>query len=128
MSEVESPLDILLTRFSLSPSNLEKPCDNNKLFLALMLKITRFDDAAPFFGFMPPDIEAIQCDFKSEKSRRLHMLWQWKRKNGHDATYLALVKVFLDMGDKHLAEFVVETLIHNMEAYKISEGKIVNKL
>ena len=107
MSEVENPLDSLLTQFSQSQNSLEKPCDDN-LFLDLMLKIRGFDDAAPFFHLTQAEIEAIRCDFNSEKSRRLHMLWQWKRKNGSDATYLALVKVFLHMEDKYLAEIVMQ--------------------
>ena len=107
MFEVEYPLDSLLTRFSQSRISLEKPCDDN-LFLALMFKIPRFDNAAPFFRLTQPEIEAIHRDYDSEKSRRLHMLWKWRRKNGSDATYLALVTVFLQMDDKYLAEFVMQ--------------------
>ena len=107
MSEVESPLDSLLTQFSQSRNSLEKPCDDN-LFLVLMLEIPRFDNAVPFFRLTQPEIEAIHCDYKSEKSRRLHLLWKWRRKNGSDATYLALITIFLQMEDKSLAEFAIQ--------------------
>ena len=107
MTELENPLDSLLIQFSLSRIRLEKPCDDN-LFLALMLKIPRFKNVAPFFGFTQPEIEAIHQEYNNERSQRLHMLWQWKRKNGSNATYLALVTVFLKMEDASLAEFVVQ--------------------
>ena len=107
MSELESQLDSLLTQCSLSQNSLEKPCDDN-LFLALMLTIPRFDNAAPFFGLTESEIEAIHCDYTSEKSRRLHMLWKWRRKNGSHATYLALITIFLQMEDKYLAEIVMQ--------------------
>ena len=107
MTELENPLDSLLIQFSLSRIRLEKPCDDN-LFLALMLKIPRFKNVAPFFGFTQPEIEAIHQEYNNERSQRLHMLWQWKRKNGRNATYQALVTVFLKMEDASLAEFVVQ--------------------
>ena len=105
MSELES----LLTRFSLSRNSLEKPCDDHdNLFLALVLRIPSFDNAAPFFGLSPSDIVVIRHDHNNERSRRLHMLIQWRRKNGSDATYLALSKVFLQMEERYLAEFVMQ--------------------
>ena len=107
MSEIESPLDDLLTRFSLSPNSLDKPCDDN-LFLALMSKIPCFEDAAPSFGLTQAEITVLRCDYNYEKPRRINMLWRWKRKNGSDATYLALVMVFLQMEDKYLAESVLK--------------------
>ena len=104
---MDNPLDDLLTRYSLSRSRLKKPCDDD-LFIALMSEISRFDNAAPFFGLTQSDIEAIRHDYNDERSRRLNMLWQWKRKKGSDATYLALVTVFLQMENRLLAEFVMQ--------------------
>ena len=107
MSEVEKPLDRLLTQFSQSRNSLQKPCDD-KLLLALTTQISRFDITAPYFGLTESEIEVICCDYDKERSRRLHMLWQWKKKNGSDATYLALITIFLQMEDKCLAEFVMQ--------------------
>ena len=73
-----------------------------------MLRIPSFSNAAPFFRFTQPEIDVFRRDYKNEKLRRLHMLWQWKRKYGSDATYITLHRVFLRMNDKRLAEFVVE--------------------
>ena len=38
------------------------------------------------------------------------MLWKWRRRNGSDATYLAIVTIFLQMNNRLLAEHVLETL------------------
>ena len=64
-------------------------------------------DAAPDFGFKEPEIVEICEDCKYERQRRLQMLWKWMAKNGSDATYLAIVKVFLKMQNKQLAECVL---------------------
>ena len=99
-------LDILLTRFNLSKHNLEKPCCDN-LFMALKTEIPSFEYAAPHFGFKPPEIVQLRSDGSQERERRLKMLWKWKEKNGSDATYLAIVKIFLKMKSKQLAEVVL---------------------
>ena len=99
-------LDSLLTRFKQSKESLDKPCCDN-LFETLKTKIPSFEDAAPHFGFKEPAIVEIRNDCSSERQRRLLMLWKWKANNGSDATYLAIVKVFLSMENKQLAECVL---------------------
>ena len=99
-------LDSLLTRFKQSKENLDKPCCDN-LFETLKTEIPSFEDAAPHFGFKEPEIVELRSDCSYERQRRLQMLWKWKAKNGSDATYLAIVKVFLKMGNKQLAECVL---------------------
>ena len=101
-----SELDTLLTRFNLSKDNLKKPCCDN-LFMALKTEIPSFDDAAPHFGFKLPEIVELRTDGSQERERRLKMLWKWKEKNGSDATYLAIVNIFIEMKNKQLAEGVL---------------------
>ena len=101
-----SELDTLLTRFNLSKDNLKKPCCDN-LFMALMTEIPSFEDAAPHFGFKQPEIVELRTDGNEERERRLKMLWKWKEKNGSDATYLAIVNIFIEMKNKQLAEVVL---------------------
>ena len=102
MSELQS----LLTRYKLCEPSLDVQC-MDYLFLSLGKEIPSFEVAAPYFGFTPPEIEELRCDYDKERSRKLHMLWSWKRKNGSSATYLAIVKIFLQMEDKQLAEHVL---------------------
>ena len=104
----------LLTTFKLSQASLTKQCCDDSLFLALMSEIPSFEDAAPHFGFAQAEISELRYDYQSERSRRLHMLWTWKRKNGGDATYLAIVTIFLKMNDRHLAEVVLKHYCKNL--------------
>ena len=103
----------LLTIFELSQASLAKQCCDDSLFLTLMLEIPSFEDAAPHFGFTQAEISELRYDYQRERSRRLHMLWTWKRKNGSDATYLAIVTIFLKMNDRHLAEVVLKYYCKN---------------
>ena len=78
--------------------------------MALMTEIPSFEDAAPHFGFKQPEIAELRTDGNEERERRLKMLWKWKEKNGSDATYLAIVKIFLEMKNKQLAEVVLTVI------------------
>ena len=100
-------LHSLLAGFKLSEASIEKQCYDD-LFLTLMIEIPDFEIAAPYFGFTEAEISELRRDFHRERSRKLHMLWSWKRKNGSNATYLAIVKIFLEMNDKQVAELVLK--------------------
>ena len=101
-----SELNSLVTLYNIPQSNLEKQC-NDELILNLTQEIPSFTDAVLCFGFTQPEIEELRVNYDTEKSRRLQMLFKWKSKNGSDATYLAIVKVFLLMGNRGLAEIVM---------------------
>ena len=102
-----SGLNHLLQKYDLSQANVEKPCDDN-LFLTLLPQLSSFNDTAPYFGLTRPEIEEIRIHKTNEKSRKISMLWKWKKRNGSGATYLAIVEVFLCMKDQNLAEIVVQ--------------------
>ena len=101
-------LTSLLTQFHLTKENLTKPCSDN-LFLTLSQEILSFEVAAPYFGCTQSVIEEIRQDHDKERSKKLHMLWNWKSRNGSDATYLAIVTIFLQMENRLLAELVLKT-------------------
>ena len=107
-----SELDSILARFNLSKDILEKSCCDN-LFIALKTEIESFEDAAPHFGFKQPEIEKLCQDFNKERTRKLQMLWTWRKKNGSDATYISIVKIFLEMKKPQLAEFVLKFCSEN---------------
>ena len=73
-----------------------------------MPQITSFEDTAPYFGFSQAEIEEIRIDKSTERSRKLSLLWKWRNKNGSDATYIAIVKVFLSMQEQNLAEIILQ--------------------
>ena len=51
----------------------------------------------------------MRRDYEKERSRRLHMLWKWRRRNGSDATHLVIITIFLQMENRLLAELVLKT-------------------
>ena len=117
MSGREVALCSLLERFELSSACLEIQCSDS-LFLTLNTEIRRFENAAPHFGFTQPEIEELHRDFDSERRKKLEMLWNWRRKNGSDATYIAIVRIFLKMNDKQLAEVVLKHFKQEVPAGK----------
>ena len=109
MATAGDELDTLLRKFNIPQSCLEKPCDDD-FFVTLSPEIPSFIEVAPYFGFKKPEIEEIRQDSPTERTRKSSTLCKWKRQKGSDATYLSLVKIFLKMKDKQLAEFVLENL------------------
>ena len=107
----------LLERFELSSACLEIQCSDS-LFLTLNTEIPSFEDAAPYFGFNQQEIVGLRSGFYTEKRRTLQMLWSWRRKNGSDATYIAILRIFLKMNDKQLAEVVLKHFKQEVPARK----------
>ena len=106
---IHSPSDLshLLQKYNLSQANIEKPCDDN-LFLTLLPQLSSLEVTAPYFGLTQLEIEEIRIHKTKERSRNISMLWKWRKRNGSDATYLAIVQVFVCMRDQNLAEIVLQ--------------------
>ena len=106
---LHSPSDLcsLLQKYNLSKANVEKQCDDH-LFLTLLPQLSNLEVTAPYFELTRPEIEEIRNHKTRERSRNISMLWKWRKKNGSDATYLAIVQVFLCMKDQNLAEIVLQ--------------------
>ena len=113
-----SDLSSLLLKYSLSISDIEKQCDD-MLFLTLLPEMSNIHDTAPYFGFTQPEIEEIQIDKPSERSRKLSLLYKWRSRNGSDATYLAIVNVFLHMKDQNLAEIILQHVKEKMFQHQL---------
>ena len=101
-----SELNDLIGQHQLSLTHLQTKCDD-ELFLNLSEQISSFEDTAPYFELTQPETDEIIVDCRTERSRTLRMLWNWKTKNGSKATYLAIVNIFLQIKDRYLAEFVL---------------------
>jgi len=88
----------------------QKQCWKNPLtcFLNLGENVRSFDDAAPYFDLTEAETEEVHRDCHGERSRKMKMLWNWRRKKGSDATNLAIVRIFLHMKDRSLAELVLK--------------------
>ena len=108
-------VDGILTKKSLSRDDLSKKCDDN-LFLKLSTQITQsIVILALSLKLTRADAEQIQRDKDDERSRIVETLFKWREKNGSDATYLALMKVFIQDEKRELAEFVMDYFISQIQ-------------
>ena len=104
-------MEKLLRTKSLTEERLSLACDE-KLFLELSSQIPRCDlTLALSLGLTPADGQQIKCNNDNEKDRIIATLLKWKEKNGSDATYLALVKIFIQHENRELAEFILDYFI-----------------
>ena len=59
-------------------------------------------------------VHSISQSDKSDVQNKTELLWAWKRKNGSAATYKDLVKSFLKMEDRFVAESILKYLSKRM--------------
>ena len=59
-------------------------------------------------------VHSISQSDKSDVEKKNELLWAWKRKNGSAATYKELVKSFLKMEDRFVAESILKYLSKRM--------------
>ena len=104
-------LEKLLQKKSLTEERLSLKCDE-KLFLTLSSKIPHSGLAlALSLGLTNADEVKIKRDNDNEKERIIATLVKWRGKNGDDATYLALVKIFIEGENREVAEFILDYFI-----------------
>ena len=65
---------------------------------------------APYFGMSDVDVQQIQRERSTEISRVILMLSRWRKRNGNNATYLALVSNFYKSGHCKVAESIIINL------------------
>ena len=104
----------LLRRNSLRKDQLYLKCDD-EFFNSLSRQITHFDLLALNLGLTRPQIEEIRRDKDNERSRIIETLWKWRERNGSNATYLALINVFIEDDNIENAEFVLSYFIEQKE-------------
>ena len=94
-----------------------KKCDDS-LFLKLSTQITQSIVILAFsLKLTRADAEQIKQDNNDERTKRAETLFKWREKNGSDATYLALAKVFIQDEKCELSEFVIDIFIIQIQGY-----------
>ena len=102
-------LDVLslLTQYGLSYDELEQECDDG-LFIEVSQHMS--DDymtAGQCLNLSTERVRSISLINKDDVQKKNEVLWTWKRKNGSAATYKELVKAFLKMEDRFVAESIL---------------------
>ena len=114
----------LIQKKSLTKEQLLWECNDN-LFLELSNQIPHSSLTLTLsLGLTSCDAEKIKQDRKNEEERIIATLLKWKEKNGSDATYLTLVKTFMQCKNRELAEFILDYVIKNVHlARKQTSGR-----
>ena len=82
-------------------------CDK-EIFQNIAEEIESFEQAATALGISTTTRQEIKDNYPNDsKMRKVRLLEVWKRSQGSDATYLALVEALLKMKDRQTAEYIV---------------------
>ena len=69
-----------------------------------------YTTAGHCFNLSNERVHSISQSDKSDVEKKIEVLWTWKRKNGSSATYKELLKAFLKMEDRFVAESILKYL------------------
>lgn len=88
--------------------DIEKECSNiDSLFIEISMKIDNYEKVARHLNVPEQMLKSI-AEKPNDSERKLAILWAWKRKLGSDGNYLALVRAFLAMEDRLVAESILK--------------------
>ena len=98
----------LLKKHNMTIEDIEKECsDVDRLFIEIAMKIDNYEEVAHHLNVSEQKLKSI-TEKPNDSERKLAILWAWKRKLGSDANYLALVRAFLAMEDRLVAECIIK--------------------
>ena len=82
-----------------------------------------FAQTAVALGISEVKRKEIRDNYPNDaKMRKIRLLEVWKKSQGSDATYLALVKAFLKMNDRQTAEYIVAAVKQQMHPSPPDQG------
>ena len=99
-----------MSQYGLSFEQLEKECDDG-VFIEISQHMN--DDyiaVGHCLHLSSEKVHSISQSDKSDVQKKIEILWAWKRKNGSAATSKELVKTFLKMEDRFVAESILKYL------------------
>ena len=99
-----------MSQYGLSYEKVDKECDDG-LFIEVSQHMN--DDyiaAGHCLNLSTERVRSISRSDKSDVQKKIEVLWAWKRKNGSAATSKELVKAFLKMEDRFVAESILKYL------------------
>ena len=94
---------------SATAASLTKPCRNDHL-AKIANWISEWQEISPFLGLTDAEEKAILGSTHSVEVRRILMLKKWKQKQGVEATYERLCRVFKDCERVDLVDKIKQLL------------------
>ena len=98
-----------MSHYDLSHKELERVCDDG-LFIEISQHVDDYTSVGDGLDLSGDTLENISQEKKTDIARKNAVLWAWKRKNGSAATAIELVKVFLKLKDRFVAELILKYL------------------
>ena len=98
-----------MSHYSLSHEVLEKECDDD-LIIEVLQHVKDYESVGCGLKLSSDTLKSISQTKKDDIEGKNAILWAWKRKNGSAATSIELVKVFLKLEDRFVAELILKYL------------------
>ena len=99
----------LLSQYSLSCEDLDKVCDDG-LFIELLEYMDDFQKVGHGLNLSLRQMTIISESDKDEVKRKVAVLYAWKAEKNRTATFIELVKAFLGMENKAVADSILSYL------------------
>ena len=114
VSLITLDLSSLLSQYGLSYEVVDKECDDGVFIEVSQHMNDDYITAGRCLNLSTERVHSISQSDKSDVEKKNELLWAWKRKNGSAATYKELVKSFLKMEDRFVAESILKYLSERM--------------
>ena len=114
VSLITLDLSSLLSQYGLSYEVVDKECDDGVFIEVSQHMNDDYITAGRCLNLSTERVHSISQSDKSDLEKKNELLWAWKRKNGSAATYKELVKSFLKMEDRFVAESILKYLSKRM--------------
>ena len=114
VSLITLDLSSLLSQYGLSYEIVDKECDDGVFIEVSQHMNDDYITAGRCLNLSTERVHSISQSDKSDVEKKNELLWAWKRKNGSAATYKELVKSFLKMEDRFVAESILKYLSKRM--------------
>ena len=107
-------LSSLFSQYGLSYEEVDKECDDGVFIEVSQHMNDDYTTAGHCLKLSTEKVRSISQSDKSGVQKKIELLWTWKRKNGSAATSKELVKAFLKMEDRFVAESILKYLSKRM--------------
>ena len=99
-----------MSQYGLSYEVVDKECDDGVFIEVSQHMNDDYIAAGHCLNLSTERVHSISRSDKSDVQKKIEVLWAWKRKNGSAATSKELVKAFLKMEDRFVAESILKYL------------------
>ena len=114
VSLVTLDLSSLLSQYGLSYEEVDKECDDGVFIEVSQHMNDDYIAAGHCLNLSTERVHSISQSDKNDVQKKIKMLWAWKRKNGSAATSKELVKSFLKIEDRFVADSILKRLSKRM--------------